>query len=448
MIDIFRPIIEIAVILPGVLLAYLPMSRHLRINKGKLLLLWIPILIFLCTAGGSLCYFLQIKTIWVTLSVFFIAAVIYCRTLKIIRWKSISVILAVYGVFSCIRSISGGIDFIIYPDNRTPWFCLNAALIYNLFCWIFVILTWYPATHAARDLLEYEGVAQTWYVFWVLPLLFIGLNLFLTPIHPELLYQGRSMQLYIVNDLTLLCLLLLFYMLFYLMANSLNRNDRLRQKNQFLSMQQAQYDNLLTAIAETREARHDMRHHFSALMALANRKEWNELKDYLALVQESIPVSELNLCDNSAIDGVAGHYCLRYKENAIPFSIKLDLPYELPISEMDMCLVMSNLLENALDASLRTDKAKRYITIESYIHSNNVLLLTIENAFDGDVVKNNGIFQSSKRCGDGVGIQSVRRIAEKNGGYCRFTAENGVFCANVMLRGENKKAVSGLHLSE
>lgn len=437
MIDILCPIIELAVILPGVLLAYLPMSRHLRMGKGKLLLLWIPTLILLCTAGGALCYFFQIKSIWMTIPVFFITAVIYCRTLKIIRWKSISVILAVYGVFSCVNSLSIAIDYLICPDNGAPWFSFNAALIYNLFCWISVFLVWYPATHAARDLLEYEGVARTWYVFWVLPILFITLNLFLTPIHSEIMYQGRLMQLYIVINITLLCLLLLFYLLFYLMATSLNNNDRLRQKNQFLSMQQAQYDNLRTAIAETREARHDMRHHFSTLTTLANRNEWDELKDYLASVQKSIPDSELNLCNNSAVDGVAGHYCMRYKENSIPFSTKLDLPCELPISEMDMCLVLSNLLENALEASLRTNEAKRYVKIEAYIHSNNIVLLTVENAFDGTVIKKNGIFQSSKRRGDGVGIQSIRRIAEKNGGYCRFTAENEVFCANVMLRGED-----------
>lgn len=133
---------------------------------------------------------------------------------------------------------------------------------------------------------------------------------------------------------------------------------------------------------------------------------------------------------------------LRYKENEIPFSIKLDLPHKLPISEMDMCLVMSNLLENALEASLHTEKAKRYVKIEAYIHSNNIVLLTVENAFDGNATKKNGVFQSSKRRGDGVGIQSVRRIAEKNGGYCRFTAENCVFCANVMLRGENSNSQS------
>lgn len=154
MIDIFRPIIELAVILPGILLAYLPMKRHLRIDKGKLSLLWIPIILLLCAIGGSLCWILQIKTIWVAVPVFFLAGVIYCNTLKITYWKSISVILAVCGVFSCIRSISKVIDYILCPNNTAPWFCLSAGLLYNLFCWLSVVLVWHSATHAARDLLE------------------------------------------------------------------------------------------------------------------------------------------------------------------------------------------------------------------------------------------------------------------------------------------------------
>lgn len=435
--DIFRPIIELAVILPGIFLAYLPMKQYLRIGKGKLSLLWIPIILLLCAIGGSLCWFLQIKTIWVIVPVFFLTGFVYCNTLNITLWKSISVILAIYGVFSCISSISRVIDYIICPNNEAPWFCLSAGLIYNLLCWLSVVLVWYPATHAARELLENDIIAQTWYVFWILPSVFIALNMYITPINLKILYHGRLMQIYIVIGLILLALLLTFYAMFYLMAKSLNKNNRLRQENQFLSMQQTQYKALNSAIEETRQARHDIRHHFSTLTALANRKEWQEIEAYLAMAKESIPSAELNLCDNPAVDGVAGHYCMRYKENAIPFSIELDLPYELPISEMDMCLVLSNLLENALEASLRTDIVNRYIKVQAYLYSSNVILLTVENAFYGAINKKNGVFQSSKRRGDGVGIQSVRRIAEKNGGYCRFSTENGVFCANIMLRGEN-----------
>lgn len=436
MIDILRPIVELAIIFPGALFAYLPMKRYLRISYGKLSAIATPILLLLCVPGGALCYFLHIGTLWVSLPILLITGAAYCRTLSITLWKPISVILAVCGVFSCLRSISMGIDAILYPANTETWFGLSTELIYNLLCWIFVILAWYPATHAARDLLENDGIAKTWYVLWLLPFLFICLNLFLTPVNPELLNQGRTLQLYLVNNIALLCLLLLFYLLFYLMASSLDRNDRLRQENQFLSMQQAQYNNLKTAIAETRQARHDMRHHFNTLSALANHNEWRELKDYLAKAQESIPNVELNLCDNPAVDGVAGHYCLRYRENAIPFSIELDLPHNLPVSEMDMCLALSNLLENALEASLRTDLSRRYIKVRAYLHSANVILLTVENAFSGNIKEKNGVFQSTKHRGDGIGIQSVRRIAEKNGGYCRFTCDDWVFRANIMLRGE------------
>lgn len=435
MTDFICPIMEFAVIIPGALIAYLPMKRHMKMSRGKLALMWIPALILICMLGGSLSYLLNCNTIWVMIPAILLAGYGYCRTLNISFWKSISVILAVCGVFSCIYSIANAIDAIICSYNKGEWFCLGAGLIYNLFCWIFVILVCYPATHAVCDLLENEEIVQSWYVFWILPAVFISLNLFLTPLHIEILYQGRTLLLYIVNSLMLLSFLLLFYWLFYYVASALNRNYRLRQENQFLNMQQTQYEMLCSAIEETRQARHDMRHHFSTLAALANRKEWQQLEEYIAQVQESIPSVELNLCDNPAVDGVASHYAALIKGYDIPFSAKFNLPYNLLISEMDICLVLSNLLENALEASLRTDISKRCIKVQAYIHSDNVILITVENAFEGNINKKNDVFQSSKHSGSGVGIQSVRRIAERNGGYCRFMLADGKFTANIMLRG-------------
>lgn len=81
---------------------------------------------------------------------------------------------------------------------------------------------------------------------------------------------------------------------------------------------------------------------------------------------------------------------------------------------------MSNLLENALEASLKTAPANRRIKVQAHLHSDYMVLLTVENAFEGMIHKKDGVFQSSKRRGEGVGIQSVRHIAEKNGGYSRF----------------------------
>lgn len=96
--------------------------------------------------------------------------------------------------------------------------------------------------------------------------------------------------------------------------------------------------------------------------------------------------------------------------------------------------MLSNLLENALEASLCTAPTRRQIKVTTYLHAGRLLLIEVENAYDGEVREKDGVFRSSKRKGNGVGIQSVRHIAEKTGGASTFTYQDGVFSAKVMLR--------------
>ncbi len=58
------------------------------------------------------------------------------------------------------------------------------------------------------------------------------------------------------------------------------------------------------------------------------QKKWDSLEKYLSYVQNNIPDAGLNLCDNTAVDSVAGYYGLLYRKQGIPFSFKLDLPCE------------------------------------------------------------------------------------------------------------------------
>ena len=73
--------------------------------------------------------------------------------------------------------------------------------------------------------------------------------------------------------------------------------------------------------------------------------------------------------------------------------------------------------------------------VNAYVHAERLLLMQVENACDGEIKETNGVFRSSKRKRNGIGIQSVRHIAEKNGGASTFAYQNGVFCAKIMLRG-------------
>ena len=183
--------------------------------------------------------------------------------------------------------------------------------------------------------------------------------------------------------------------------------------------------------------RHDMRHHLNQISRLAEEENLPKLKEYLTSTICKIPDFDIHLCENQAADSVAGYYYALARRENIPFSLQLDLPARLPVDEVDMCLVLSNLLENALEASLRIVDRPRHIRITSYLHAGNLLLIQVENTYVGEILEKNGVFQSSKRKGEGIGLQSVRHIAEKSGGASTFSHQNGIFCAKVMLCGKS-----------
>ncbi len=437
--EALRPILELAVVIPGLLLAYLPVKSFLKQPRGKLAAWLVPMMLGLCVGGGLLCWHFRVSTAYAIACVTGIAVFLYVKTIQISLWKSGTIALSVCAVYACLNSLSRALNTAMLMRIQTiptePWFCLRACIVYNAVCWLITAAAYYPATHAVRTMVEDDNFAQTWYVFWVLPLMFIALNLFMIPIYPTTLYTGRVLQGYIVLSIALLVLLFVFNTIFLLMATSLNRNARLRQENQLLSLQQQRYENLKTAIEEARQARHDMRHHLNHISMLAEENDMEALKTYLAQTVSRIPDLDMRFCENRAADSVLGYYCALAKREGIPFSAQIDLPQTLPVDEIDMCLVLSNLLENALEASLRTVPARRWMKVNAYVHAERLLLMQVENACDGEIKETNGVFRSSKRKGNGIGIQSVRHIAEKNGGASNFAYQNGVFCAKIMLRG-------------
>jgi nitrogen-specific signal transduction histidine kinase len=63
-----------------------------------------------------------------------------------------------------------------------------------------------------------------------------------------------------------------------------------------------------------------------------------------------------------------------------------------------------------------------------------MLTITIDNSFNGAITETNGVFISQKREGEGIGISSVKAVAQKCGGISKFEAKGDVFQASVMLR--------------
>ena len=237
MADILRPVLELSVIIPGILLAYLPVKSYLKQTPFKLTAWLLPLLLGICIFGGAVCCAFHFPTRWVLFPLLPVIMLIYHKTLKISVWKSVSIFLAVFAVFACINSLSRAVNALITADlhitENELWFHTGAGIFYNVICLLFVLAAWYPACHRVQTMIADENFAQTWYVFWILPVIFIGVNLFMIPKYRSTLYTGRVLQCYIVLSLVLLIILLLFYAMFLMLAVSLNRNARLQHETIF-----------------------------------------------------------------------------------------------------------------------------------------------------------------------------------------------------------------------
>ncbi len=435
MTGVLRPVLELTALFPGILLCFLPVGEKLCCPRRRCLMLYLPVLSGFCLAGGLLCAWLGWPTDRLLYPALLLFALDYLGRVALPWWQSVSILLGTAAAFSCLNTLGVAFDSLFRQNIDLPWLSVKGSLIHLLLCWGFVALVAWPVTRRLPWLLEDDRLFPVRHLFWAVPGVFAALNLVLVPIDYNNVRVGRMFQGYILVESLFLAMLLLFYFLYFRMARELDAKSRLQQENQFLQMQSAQYETLRTAIAETRQARHDLRHHLNAISALAQREDWPALQGYLAQVREAVPSQELQLCLNPAVDGVAGHYATLCRREQVPFTCTLDLPRHLPVSEMDLCVVLSNLLENALEASCDLPPAARGIRVQARTHNGRLVLLTVENPFAGGISRQaDGLFRSSKRKGPGIGLQSVQRIAEKNGGYCNFETENGLFRANIMLR--------------
>ena len=167
--DILRPILELLVVLPGLLLGYFPVKTYLKQSPGRLAAWLFPLMACLCIGSGLACYRLGGSTFLALAGVALAAICLYTRTLTISLWKSGTIALSVCAVFACVNSLSRAVSAAIIrnlqlpPDG--PWLCLGACVFYNAVCWVIVLAAYYPATHTVRAMVEDDNFAQTWYVF-------------------------------------------------------------------------------------------------------------------------------------------------------------------------------------------------------------------------------------------------------------------------------------------
>lgn len=160
-----------------------------------------------------------------------------------------------------------------------------------------------------------------------------------------------------------------------------------------------------------------------------------QLDDYLnTLNQDLTTVDTVLKTGNIMVDAILNSKLSLIRSKNIEVNAKASVPSSLKISEVDLCAMIGNLLDNAMEACLRQpEDSERYIRVFLGTMKGQ-LYLSVFNSSGGNIKKSGKTYLSSKDSpSHGFGLSRVDKIAAKYGGYVNRQHEEGIFATEVML---------------
>ncbi len=184
---------------------------------------------------------------------------------------------------------------------------------------------------------------------------------------------------------------------------------------------------------QVRGWRHDYHNHIQTMLALVDKPE--QMRSYLLTLNEDLTtVDTVIKTGNVMLDAVLNSKLSLIKAKNITVNAKAVVPAELSISDVDLCVIIGNLLDNAMESCEKQEEtSERFIRVFIGVLKKQ-LYISVMNSAGGEVKKEGKLYVSTKTSGNhGFGLMRVDRIAEKNGGYVNRQNEPGVFATEVML---------------
>lgn len=311
----------------------------------------------------------------------------------------------------------------------TALLCLGLAALVCLLS----ALTAVPWTRWLLQEYESEGI---WRAIWLLPAGYTGIYLLSMPRFPqetELLLLDRVQEISVLTCLLPLGVYLLFLYLFYVIGRESARNLRLTEENHVLAVESHRYEQLRNYLEKTRTLRHDFRQHLRVISGLSEAGELEELRAYLRQCSGELAEERVTLCASPAVDAIAAYYDAAARRADISISWQLDLPQKLPLPEADLCMMLGNLLENALRASHALPPEQRRVQVICRMLSPGMLGLIVENRYDGVLRRRGGKLLSTSHPGSGVGLLSVQTAVDRYQGRLSLETEDHTFRVNILL---------------
>ena len=194
------------------------------------------------------------------------------------------------------------------------------------------------------------------------------------------------------------------------------------------------YRELDNMYRQIRGWRHDYRNHIQTMKAYAAAQDWDAIRHYLDLLDEDLTtVDTVIKTGNPMTDAILNSKISLAKSKGIEVVADAHIPVKLKSSEIDLCCIIGNLFDNAIEASMKLPEEKRRIRV--YMDMKNTqLYISFTNFTAGKKLPKEGtLFRSTKGAGHGFGLVRIDAIVERLEGYISRGSEDGAFTTEILL---------------
>ncbi len=349
----------------------------------------------------------------------------------------IFVIFMALNIYSNISAIS----VVIMRIFKLPIFMEHFGAIINLFVvLLYLPFLYYLFVKLYGKIVGAELYLTFWNYIWLIPA--FSFMIYVTTIKEVIWVRSENVTLRLIV-FTLLWGIMI-YLVFCVILNMLIQiynNLKAKELANFaekqLLIQKEQYKRLFENINTTERMRHDFRHHLLTISGLAQNGELERLRDYLEEYKNVRYIScDMIYCENVTVNNILGYYNYLAFESGILTDIKIEVPENLPVSDLDLCVLFGNLIENAVEACERQLEGEKFIKLSAKVFENH-FILTIQNSYQKQ--KDGFSHSISTKTGQhGIGLSSVKILAERNDGLFRVSVSENIFTVNILLNFDNQ----------
>ena len=180
--------------------------------------------------------------------------------------------------------------------------------------------------------------------------------------------------------------------------------------------------------------RHDYRSHIQTMKAHAAQGDWAAVGASLDTLETDLAtVDTVVKTGNPMADAILNSKISLARSKGIPVRADASVPVKLNISELDLCVILGNLFDNAIEASLALPEEERLIRVYMDMKGTQLYISCTNFTAAGKRQKTGGLFRSTKGEDHGFGLVRMDAIVERLGGYLSRNSEDGAFTTEILL---------------